>query len=159
MNSSKNIDCYIIPQYQIPILMPEAAVVEHIGYPDLDPNLVRTTPWILGYFNWREIVIPLISMEHFGSEDFDTKIHRRGRRRVVVGHVLNSDLGTPFMGILSHGTPWKTQANKTNLSELEQLDSQLPFIGKMRIRATEVIVPDLERIGEMVSMNNNPGVN
>ncbi len=140
----------LIPQRQIPLLLPSAAVIEIIGYRELMKEDEPAPSWLLGRFEWRHLMLPLISMERLLGVERE---QRRGRRRIVIVHVFDDRLEHPFLGVEATGMPRLAHVNEETLTLEESggWPDDWPVLYKVRIQETEALVPDLDRLGALVA--------
>lgn len=138
----------LIPQRQKPLLLPSASVIEIIGYRELTSGGDDAPAWLLGRFEWRHLILPLISMERLLGVERE---RRRGRKRIVVIHVFNRSLQHPFIGVDATGMPRLANINEESLELLpsEQWPEGWPVLYKVQIQETEALVPDLDRLGQL----------
>ncbi len=139
----------LIPQREIPLLLPSKAVIEIIGYRELERD--ESAPiWLLGRFEWRHLRLPLFSMERLLGVE---RKPRRGRKRIVVVHVFDETLAHPFVGIDATGMPRMVNLNEENLEVVggRNWPGDWPVLYKVRIQETEALVPDLDRLGALVA--------
>lgn len=144
-----SIQSLLIPQRQVPLLLPMASVVEIIGYRELSGDEKSQPAWLLGHFSWRHLSLPLISMERLLGVEREG---RRGRRRIVLVHVFADDLEHPFVGIEATGMPRLVNANQETLriQESGNWPDDWPVVSKLKVQETEALIPDLERLGQLV---------
>ncbi len=139
----------LIPQRQTPMLLPVSAVIEILGYREiLDAD--SDAGWLLGRFSWRNLTLPLISMERLlGVEREET----RGRKRIIVVHVFSDRLEAPFVGIEATGMPRMVRLNEENLEAMEGVSwpGDWPVSYKVSVQETEALIPDLDRLGALVA--------
>ncbi|WP_457675125.1 chemotaxis protein CheW [Thiolapillus sp.] len=139
----------LIPQRQTPLLLPVSTVIEILGYREI-MDAESGAGWLLGRFSWRNLTLPLISMERLlGVEREET----RGRKRIIVVHVFSDRLDAPFVGIEATGMPRMVKLNEENLAtvEGEEWPADWPVSHKVRVQEVEALIPDLDRLGELVA--------
>ncbi len=139
----------LIPQRQTPLLLPVSAVIEILGYREI-MDADSDAGWLLGRFSWRNLTLPLISMERLlGVEREET----RGRKRIIVVHVFSDRLEAPFVGIEATGMPRMVRLNEENLGavEGESWPGDWPVSHKVSVLETEALIPDLDRLGALVA--------
>ncbi len=139
----------LIPQRQTPLLLPSAAVIEIIGYRELE----RDDPapaWMLGRFEWRHLSLPLLSMERLLGVE---RQGRRGRKRIVVIHVFDESLEHPFVGVDATGMPRMVNISDKTLrvEEDRPWPDDWPVLYRVRVQETEALVPDLDRLGALAA--------
>lgn len=140
----------LIPQRQTPLLLPSAAVIEIIGYRELVNGDEAAPSWLLGRFEWRHLMLPLISMERLLGVERE---QRRGRKRIVVVHVFDERLEHPFLGVDATGMPRLANVSEETLvpEDAGSWPEDWPVLYKVRIQETEALVPDLDRLGALVA--------
>ncbi|HHH13295.1 MAG TPA: chemotaxis protein CheW [Thiolapillus brandeum] len=140
----------LIPQRQAPLLLPSASVIEIIGYRELVRDEGDAPAWMLGRFEWRHLMLPLISMERLLGVE---RQQRRGRKRIIVIHVFDDRLEHPFVGVDATGMPRLVNINDASLEVEagEAWPSDWPVLYKVKIQETEALVPDLDRLGALAA--------
>ena len=138
----------LIPQRQMPLLLPSSAVIEILGYREVREN-TSDAGWILGTFSWRNLVLPLVSMERVLGVEREGK---RGRKRIIVVHVFSDKLKTPFIGIEATGMPRLVSLNEDTLEVLEgePWPEDWPISDRVKVQDVEALVPDLDRLGALL---------
>jgi len=147
-NSVQEVQGLLIPQRQLPLLLPSAAVIEIIGYRELIKERDDVPGWLLGHFEWRHLMLPLISMERLLGVERE---ERRGRKRIIVIHVFDDELEHPFIGVEATGMPRLVNVNERSLSVEtgEEWPEDWPVLYKARVQETEALIPDLDRLGRL----------
>ncbi|WP_293644313.1 chemotaxis protein CheW [Thiolapillus sp.] len=138
----------LIPQRQMPLLLPSSAVIEILGYREVSESAADAS-WILGSFSWRNLVLPLVSMERVLGVEREGK---RGRKRIIVVHVFSDKLKTPFMGIEATGMPRLVSLNEETLEVLdgEPWPDDWPISDRVKVQDLEALIPDLDRLGALL---------
>ncbi len=143
----------LIPQRQTPLLLPVSTVIEILGYREI-MDADSEAGWLLGRFSWRNLTLPLISMERLlGVEREERRGRGRGRKRIIVVHVFSDRLDAPFVGIEATGMPRMVRLNEKNLAvmEDESWPGDWPISYKVSVQEAEALIPDLDRLGELVA--------
>ncbi len=145
------VQCLLIPQQQVPLLLPMDTVIEIIGYREPTKGNDSSKEWLLGFFPWRQLSLPLISMKHLLGAKPETR-QRRGRVRIVVVHVFCDDLQHPFVGIMTTGIPRLVKANEESLrmTGTESWPEDWPVISMVKMQWNDAIIPDLDCLGRLV---------
>ncbi len=144
----------LIPQRQLPLLLPSAAVIEILGYRELRQPEAGHPAWLLGHFEWRHLWLPLISMERLlGVEREQPAGRRRGRKRIIVIHVFDERLEHPFVGVDATGMPRMVNVNEEVLQVAPRgpWPDDWPVLYKVQVQETEALIPDLDRLGRLVA--------
>jgi len=147
---SPEVQGLLIPQRQTPLLLPSASVIEIIGYRELSGDDGDAPSWMLGRFEWRHLMLPLVSMERLLGVERQA---RRGRKRIIVIHVFDERLEHPFIGVDATGMPRLVNINSESLQAEEKHDwpEEWPVLYKVKVQETEALVPDLDRLGELAA--------
>ncbi|MFU8830846.1 MAG: chemotaxis protein CheW [Wenzhouxiangella sp.] len=137
----------MVPLTGTHILIPNATVAEVVGF--IDPEPVSGAPdWLLGTFVWRGWQVPLISFanltEHAGKESTN------GARLCITKTLVASER-MPYIAILAQGFPRLTTVTEDNLVEVPADSKPIAVAGRVIIDSTEVIIPDLDRLGHLVA--------
>ena len=151
LHTDEDLQGLLIPQRQIPLLLPVSTVIEILGYREIVASDTEAG-WLLGNFSWRNLTLPLVSMERLlGVTREETR--SRGRKRIIVVHVFSDRLKAPFMGIEATGMPRMVKLNEENLAAVEDetWPGDWPVSHKVKVQETEALVPDLDRLGELVA--------
>lgn len=108
----------LIPLQGQSILLPNVTVAEIIPSAPVQP--IENSPlWYLGNFQWRELTVPLLSLEALNGEATPS-IHGRARFAVLNTTGLHDDL--PFIAILTQGLPRLARVSEDEISAREDAD-------------------------------------
>jgi len=147
--TSPEVQGLFIPQRQVPLLLPSAAVIEILGYRELIRDREDAPSWLLGRFEWRHLMLPLVSMEQLLGVEREER--RRGRKRIIVIHVFDEELEHPFIGVDATGMPRLVNVSEESLrvEAVGDWPDDWPVLYKVRVQETEALVPDLDRLGRL----------
>jgi len=110
----------LIPLQNQSILLPNVTVAEII--PSSPIQAIENSPqWYLGNFQWRELTVPLLSLEVLNGESIPG-IHSRARFAVLNTTGLHNDL--PFIAILTQGLPRLARVSEDEISEREDAETR-----------------------------------
>jgi chemosensory pili system protein ChpC len=110
----------LIPLQGQSILLPNVTVAEIIPSSPVLP--IENAPlWYLGNFQWRELTVPLLSLEALNGEPTPST-HSRARFAVLNTTGLHNDL--PFMAILTQGLPRLARVSEDEISEREDAENR-----------------------------------
>ena len=105
----------LIPLQGQSILLPNVTVAEIISSSPI--QAIENAPnWYFGNFQWRELTVPLLSLEALNGEATPS-IHSRARFAVLNTTGLHNDL--PFIAILTQGLPRLARVNEDEISARE----------------------------------------
>lgn len=105
----------LIPLQGQSILLPNVTVAEIIPSSPVQP-IENSPQWYLGNFQWRELTVPLLSLEALNGDPV-AAIHSRARFAVLNTTGVNSDL--PFIAILTQGLPRLARVSEDEISVRE----------------------------------------
>ena len=138
----------LIPLVERRLLVPRACVAEVVGFSEPESN-GSNFAWYLGGMRWDGRLVPTISFEGCCGDN----IPEAGRRsRIVIFHATSSVLPGRFFGIVSQGFPQLVRVNAGVLSTApdEKKNAGLPILCQIRMVNEHPLVPDLEKLEEMI---------
>jgi chemosensory pili system protein ChpC len=133
----------LLPLADRHLILPNVAVAELIDYQssafDMD-----TPPWFLGWVNWRERQIPLLSFESACGQ----KTVLGERARIVILNALGGRPELRFIALLVQGIPRSYKLD----SQLSYVDVPLCGLEQAAVQVGEHVakVPDLLALEELV---------
>jgi chemosensory pili system protein ChpC len=134
----------IVPLDGDALLLPNHAVVEVLG---LDEVQLRTDPpaWLLGFVQWRDHELPVISLEGLMGR----KMPARSRRtRLLVVNSVGVGLNAGLFALVCQGYPHLATLNRTALQpvKLESRDPDALVLARVRVANALAIIPDLDAV-------------
>jgi chemosensory pili system protein ChpC len=140
----------LIPLRDERLLVPRICVAEVIALaesPDLGSDDVPD--WYAGTVAWNGRRLPVIMLDRSPGE-LESK---RNRRRIVVFHGITPYLKGRFYGVLTQGFPQLVRVNPDVLAADPDFEPepQRPILCRARMIHEYPLIPDLERIEEMVA--------
>lgn len=133
----------LIPMEGRPLLVPNILVAEVIALRQPDrPG--KGPDWVLGWMNWRDVEIPLISFERINEGG---KVHIGNDARIAV---LNTVTGkTRFYAMVIQGIPRQVKVNKNDLVE-EPIESGPAEAMSVQVGGDLAVMPDLDALERAV---------
>ncbi|MFO1389489.1 chemotaxis protein CheW [Cellvibrio sp.] len=129
----------LIPLQGQTILLPNVTVAEII--PAAPIQHVENAPlWYLGNFHWRELTVPLLSLEALNGEA-TPNIHNRARFAVLNTTGLHSDL--PFISILTQGLPRLARVSEDEISAREDAENRRYDLMHVSWAGEYTLIPDI----------------
>ncbi len=110
----------LIPLQNQSILLPNVTVAEIIPSSPVQ-NIENAPKWYMGNFQWRELTVPLLSLEALNDEAVPS-IHNRARFAVLNTTGLHNDL--PFIAILTQGLPRLARVSEDEISAREDAETR-----------------------------------
>lgn len=139
-NEKQQLECVLLPQSEINLLLPRASVVQVIESEKLD-IVVDLQGGMLGKLQWRGWTVPLLSFESVTNGsipkfNLDTKS--------VILHSLIDDAVTPYIAITLQGPPKELQIDKDNIKPVTGFIANDFVKSKVIINAEiEAYIPEL----------------
>lgn len=100
----KDVYSFLIPMLEDSLLLPNTVVAEIVPFMNvtLDEGIEDSSNWKIGNVVWRNISIPVISIERLqGKSDLgDVK-----RSRIAISYTLNGNEEMPFVAFMVRGIP------------------------------------------------------
>lgn len=154
--STNELYSLLIPLAQERLIVPRATVAEVISLQPLEA-MPGAPAWYLGTVAWNGRNVPVISFEGACGQSIPTT---SGRARIVVLYCLGGKLDAGFFGILTQGFPQLVRANPDVVKpDLERsFDERRPVLCSVRMINETPLVPDLERLEEMISEETSVSV-
>ncbi|WP_339900330.1 chemotaxis protein CheW [uncultured Gilvimarinus sp.] len=107
----------LVPLSESLLLLPNVTVAEIVPVADIQP--VDNAPdWLLGEVNWRELDIPIISLEIMNGQA-RPGFHSRCRIAVLNTTGINDSLS--FIAILTQGLPRLARVTSDEIAELDDV--------------------------------------
>jgi len=132
----------LIPLQNQSILLPNVTVAEII--PSSPIQAIENSPqWYLGNFQWRELTVPLLSLEALNGE-VTSGIHSRARFAVLNTTGLHNDL--PFIAILTQGLPRLARVSEDEISEREDAETRRYDLMHVSWAGEYTLIPNISAI-------------
>lgn len=132
----------LIPLQGHTILLPNVTVAEII--PSSPIQTIQQAPvWYMGNFQWRELTVPLLSLEALNGDAVPT-IHSRARFAVLNTTGLHSDL--PFIAILTQGLPRLARVSEDEISTREDAENRRYDLMHVSWAGEYTLIPNVTEI-------------
>lgn len=142
------VHCLTIPLHDETALLPNAAIAEVIGFKD--PTPIDDGPdWFLGYIEWRDKKVPLISFEAVSGN----KVHTpKKNSRIAILNTLNGNAQIPYVGILTQGIPSLAIVQEQGLEDKGAVDEGRQTVSAfVELGGVEAIIPNIDEIEQRLS--------
>jgi len=139
----------LVPLLDERLIVPRASVAEVIGY-QAPVEMNGAPPWYLGTISWNGRSVPVASFEGACGHTIPAT---GGRTRIVVFYCLGQKLTAGFFGVLTQGFPQLVRVNSDVLKPdlTRTFPERMPVICQVRMINETPLIPDLERLEEMLS--------
>ena len=140
--------CLLLPLAEDRLLLPRSCVTEVINYQAPAP-MEGAPPWYLGTVAWGGRRVPLISVEAACGRALP---RTSGRTRIVVMQGITGQTGGHF-AVLTQGFPQlvRLSADVVHPDDSRSFGERSPVISQVRMVNEFPLIPDFERIEEMIA--------
>ncbi|MBK7252008.1 MAG: chemotaxis protein CheW [Gammaproteobacteria bacterium] len=146
----------LVPLVDDRLIVPRACIAEVIGFQP-PTEMVGAPPWYLGTVPWTGRSVPLVSFEGACGQSIPPA---SGRTRIVVLHCLGDRLDGGYFALISQGFPQlvRVSADVVRPDASRSFPERSPVICQVRMLNEAPLVPDLERLEEMIADETSVGV-
>lgn len=144
------IHCLTIPLNNETALLPNAAIAEVIGFKEATP-IDDAPEWFLGYIDWREKRVPIISFEAVSGKEI---AEAKKNSRICVLNTLNGSTQIPYVGILSQGIPSLAIVQEQGLEDKESTTGRAAVGATVEVGGVEAIIPNIDEIEQRLIQLN-----
>lgn len=132
----------VVPTEVAALIVPAAAVAEIIAHPSALKPLPATSPWVLGYFRWRNYPVTLVSFERLAADR-----EMSGFSRVCVFYPLPGRESFDYFAFVMNGEPRSLEIPDSAEADVlpAQVSSQFTA-GALRIGDHTYVIPDFDRL-------------
>lgn len=136
------------------LLVPRGCVAEVVGYQP-PQEMTGAPPWYLGVVNWNGRKVPLVSFEGACGQDVAIPTQRS---RVVVLTAISADVEAGHVAVLSQGFPQLVRVSPelVKLDQERSFEEGAPVLCQLHMLNESPLVPDLDRLEEMVAAETTP---
>ena len=139
----------LIPLMDGRLIVPRACTAEVIGF-QTPSEMTGAPPWYIGTIPWNGRQVPLVSFEGTCGQNIPPV---SGRTRVVIFHCFGDKLDGGVFGLVSQGFPQlvrvSTDVVRPDTSRV--FPDRTPVICQVRMSNEAPLVPDIERLEEMIA--------
>ena len=139
----------LIPLAEGRLIVPRACVAEVVGF-QVPSEMTGAPPWYIGTVPWSGKAVPLVSFEGACGQPIPGP---SGRTRVVVFHCLGTRLDGGNFAVVSQGFPQlvRVSSDVVRPDNSRVFPERAPVICQVRMANETPLVPDLERLEEMIA--------
>ena len=139
----------LVPLADCRLIVPRACVAEVVGF-QVPSEMTGAPPWYIGTVPWSGKAVPLVSFEGACGQPIPVP---SGRTRVVVFHCLGERLDGGNFAIVSQGFPQlvRVSSDVVRPDNSRVFAERAPVICQVRMVNETPLVPDLERLEEMIA--------
>jgi len=149
ISNDLEVPCMLFPMIGHNLLLPTTSVAEMSAAKPLE-TVSETPQWMMGFYEWRGIKVPVISLEALNNDGPPT-FNIRGRIAVLNNTGTNTEL--PFIAIHTQGIPRMARVADDDIAE-NKAAGRRPFdIMSVKVGMEEFYIPDVSAI-EMAYLNS-----
>lgn len=139
----------LVPLLDERLIVPRASVAEVIGY-QAPVEMAGAPSWYLGTISWNGKSVPVASFEGACGHTIPAT---GGRTRIVIFYCIGQKLQVGVFGLLTQGFPQLVRVNPDVLKpdSTRTFPERSPAICQVRMINETPLIPDLERLEEMLS--------
>ncbi|HVS77125.1 MAG TPA: chemotaxis protein CheW [Steroidobacteraceae bacterium] len=139
----------LVPLAEGRLIVPRACVAEVVGF-QVPSEMTGAPPWYIGTVPWNGKAVPLVSFEGACGQPIPSP---SGRTRVVVFHCLGTRLDGGNFALVSQGFPQlvRVSSDVVRPDNSRVFPERAPVICQVRMVNETPLVPDLERLEEMIA--------
>jgi chemosensory pili system protein ChpC len=139
----------LVPLVDGRLIVPRACVAEVIGF-QTPSEMTGAPPWYIGTVLWNGRHVPLVSFEGACGQMIPPA---SGRTRIVVFHCIATQLEVGYFGVVSQGFPQlvRVSSDVVRPDNSRVFPDRHPVICQVRMVNEAPLVPDLERLEEMIA--------
>lgn len=148
MQPVREVYSLLMPVYGGRIIVPRAAVAEVMGYSKPKDRPEDAPAFVLGFVEWQNQRIPLVSFEAARGGDVP-ELGRRTRIAVVFG--IADRLKPNVFAVVTQGYPYLVRVNE-NVLHSEAMETEEPLVlARVRMANEKPFVPDLEKLELLIA--------
>jgi chemosensory pili system protein ChpC len=138
----------LIPLIGGRLIIPRSCVAEVIGF-QAPSELPGAAPWLIGTVLWNGRAVPLVSFEGACGQESAVA---SSRTRIVVLHALAGILDGGQFAILAQGFPQLVRVSAEGVRpDGRRFHELAPIVCQIKMANEAPLVPDLERLEEMIA--------
>ncbi|HYL03462.1 MAG TPA: chemotaxis protein CheW [Steroidobacteraceae bacterium] len=147
--------CLLVPLAEGRLIIPRACVAEVIGF-QTPSEMTGAPPWYIGTVPWNGKAVPLISFEGACGQAIPAA---SGRSRIVILQALGTRVEGGNFALVSQGFPQlvRVSADVVRPDNSRAFSERAPIICQIRMVNETPLIPDLERLEEMVADETSIG--
>jgi chemosensory pili system protein ChpC len=141
--------CLLVTLAEDRLLLPRSCVTEVINYQAPQP-MTGAPPWYLGTVAWAGRRVPLVSFEALCGHALP---RASGRTRIVVMQGLSGREGASnHFALLTQGFPQlvRLSPDVVHPDDSRSFGERMPVIAQVRMMNEHPLIPDFERLEEMI---------
>ncbi|HEX6929346.1 MAG TPA: chemotaxis protein CheW, partial [Gammaproteobacteria bacterium] len=148
MQPVREVYSLLMPVQDGRIIVPRAAVAEVMGYSKPKDRPADAPAFLLGFIEWQNQRIPLISFEAARGRDVP-EFGRRTRIAVVFG--IAGRLQPDVFAVVTQGYPYLVRVNENVLQREEMESEDRLVLARVRMANEKPYIPNFERLEMLIA--------
>ncbi|WP_251358765.1 chemotaxis protein CheW [Kangiella sp. TOML190] len=139
---------FLIPMQQDHLLMPNEAVAEIVPFMNVSlfSGVEENKEWHIGNLAWRNMTIPVISLERVhGQQD----IGDIRRSRIAVIYTLNGNQEVPYLALTVRGIPRVIPIDENNSAMENAKPKEKGISAWVTVGEQKALIPDMDALEEL----------
>ena len=146
-NPGATIHCTLALTGKWSMVLPTSAIAEITDYAPPAP-LENTPNWLLGQVEWEDWQVPVIS---YGALiDGNAPESATAHSRIMVVKSLSSTARVPFIGVMVREIPKLASISESEMEVTGEEGQSLGVHCKVKVAGQEAVIPDLDRLSQLV---------
>ena len=145
--TSELLSCVLIPVKDQTLLLPNVSIAEIVDYADLQTDS-SDRAWLLGFFQWRGVYLPVLSWEAANGDEAVLPEGRRGRI-LVLNTISDAHDQVPFIALATQGIPRQAKLTEAELKKLDHRDQAPAELMRVDFEGEETCIPNLAVLEEL----------
>jgi chemosensory pili system protein ChpC len=139
----------LVPLVDGRLIIPRSCVAEVVGF-QTPSEMTGAPPWYVGTVPWNGKAVPLVSFEGACGQMIPPS---SGRTRIVILHALGTKVEGGHFALISQGFPQlvRVSSDVVRPDNSRVFPERMPVICQIRMVNETPLVPDLERLEEMIA--------
>src|SRR5262249_30256025 len=145
----------LVPIVDGRLIVPRACVAEVVGF-QAPSEMTGAPPWYIGTVPWNGRAVPVVSFEGACGQSIPPAI---GRTRIVILHAPSTPGAGGNLALILQGFPQlvRVSSDVVRPDNSRVFPERTPIICQIRMVNETPLVPDLERLEEMIADETSIG--
>lgn len=145
----------VIPVSGRNLVLPNAVVAEIVPYHTPEP-ISGGSSWLLGWLDWRDQRVPLISLEALAGRLPDQAV---AGARIAVLNGLGGHPELPFFALVTQGIPRLVRISELSITPAPQAVGDDPTVRlQVLVEGEPAVIPDIDALEDLLLAQLNAGV-
>lgn len=140
----------LLPLVDVKLLLPDTTISEIVKV-DFKPKKDDKISWYMGNLTWRDLNIPIISLENFDGNNI---IYEQQTSIIAIFNLVIDNAKIDFLGFILDSFPKIVKVTKNDIDLISE-NAKSIFCYEIMLRGSKVNMVDLERLQKDVLNNLN----